>query len=413
MKWFLPLCIILSLIPMSVRANPQIPPYPMIGEALAITADEVAVGDYGICYTGCGGVWGAPSANADYEQQVIELVNAQRLANGNLPPLKREDTLTDAARYHATDMGQDNYFNHNTYDRINGALVQVCSFQDRVVGYYGSGWSALAENIAAGYGTPEQVMTGWMNSSGHRANILNPNLREIGVGYAIVAGSGYTRYWVQNFGTKSARYPIVINREAATTDDYRVNLYIYGAGVWAEMRLRNNTAAWTAWQPFQSHVAWNLPQTKGLHTVTVELRNGNNNTASSDTIYLSRDYLATLGSIPSTGVFVYSIAEGRFTPERMEVQPRNTTSAEPLIWALTSSGDWFTLSATSGTTPNTFTITPRVSTPPVVGTYTGSVTVAVTQPANTQNSPQSIALTLHIIEAPMHRVYLPLVVKQH
>lgn len=411
MKWFLLLCLCLSLIPVRAAANPQAPPTPTLAQALAITADDVALVEYGLCYTGCGGVFGVPSANEAYEQQVIELVNAQRLANGNLPPLKWVDTLTDAARYHATDMGQDDYFNHDTYDRVNGALVKVCGTWDRVVGYYGSGWSALAENIAAGYSTPEQVMAGWMNSSGHRANILNPHLREIGVGYASVTGSTYTRYWVQNFGAKSGRYPLVINREAATTDDYRVDLYIYGADVWNEMRLRNNAEPWTSWQPFQTELVWHLPLTRGLHTVTVELRQGSMTTSSSDTIYLTRDYLATLGNVPATATFIYSLAEQRFTPENLQVEPRNVTSETSLVWTLTQSGTWFTLSATSGTTPQSFVITPRSDLVLEPGIYTGSVTITVTEPPGTQNSPHNIQLTLQVFEEGMRRLYLPLVRK--
>ena len=67
-------------------------------------------------YSGCGGVT-APVSNAAYEQQVVEIVNAQRLANGSLPPYKRVDALDAAARYHAVDMAQDVYFKHDSYDR--------------------------------------------------------------------------------------------------------------------------------------------------------------------------------------------------------------------------------------------------------------------------------------------------------
>lgn len=409
MRWILLLCIAFNLMPDSAVAQPHLWSSSSLGEALFITPETLVLGDARVCYTGCGGIPGVPSANADYEQQVIELVNAQRLANGNLPPLKRVDTLIDSARYHATDMGQDNYFDHDSYDRVNGALVRVCGTWDRVLAYYGSGWNALAENIAAGYGTPADVMAGWMNSSGHRANILNPNLREIGVGYATVSGSSYGRYWVQNFGSKSTRYPLVINRESAATDDYHVSLYIYGAGTWIEMRLRNDADAWTAWQPFRSQVEWTLPQMKGMHTVIVEMRNSNSSATSSDTIYLNRDYLATLGNLPATSAFIYSIPEGQFMPESLVVSPQNTTSAETLVWTVAQSGNWFTLSSTSGSTPDSLTITPYLASPPVAGTVTGSITVTVMQPLNTRNSPQRISLTLQVIEVPMRRVFLPLV----
>ena len=261
-----------------VTANTPMPPPTIIDEAVSMRVSGVAP-----CYTGCGGVPNPPTSNEEYEKQVIELVNIERWNNGQLPPLKQVDALTDAARYHANDMGQDNYFNHDTHDIIGGESTYVCSWSDRLSSYYSGGYRG--ENIAAGYTTPADVMAGWMDSSGHRANILNTNYYELGVGYAEVSGSDFYRYWTQNFGRRNGIYPIVINREAATTDNYQVNLYIYGAGTWTEMRLRNNNDTWTDWQSFQTNVVWNLPQTQGMHTVTAELRNSGGSTTSSDTIY--------------------------------------------------------------------------------------------------------------------------------
>lgn len=63
----------------------------------------------------------------------------------------------------------------------------------------------MGENIAAGYSTPEAVVEGWKNSSGHRANLLNPNFTELGVGYYYLANDtgsvNYNRYWTQVFGS--------------------------------------------------------------------------------------------------------------------------------------------------------------------------------------------------------------------
>jgi len=61
-----------------------------------------------------------------------------------------------------------------------------------------SGWMALGENVAYGYGSVESVMAGWMNSSGHRANILNANFTHVGLGRATAANG--TLYWTQVFG---------------------------------------------------------------------------------------------------------------------------------------------------------------------------------------------------------------------
>ncbi len=138
-----------------------------------------------LAYTGCGGVT-APAVNADYEQQVVDRVNAVRASN-NLPPLKLATELGRAARYHATDMGQDDYFQHDSYDRSGGTLVKVCDWSTRISSYY-SNWQSLAENIAAGQADPQSVMNAWMNSPGHKANILSTGNWEIGVGY--YKGSG-------------------------------------------------------------------------------------------------------------------------------------------------------------------------------------------------------------------------------
>jgi len=56
------------------------------------------------------------------------------------------------------------------------------------------------ENIAAGYGSPEEVVTAWMDSSGHRANILNPSYSRVGAGYAYCSGTKYGSYWTLQFG---------------------------------------------------------------------------------------------------------------------------------------------------------------------------------------------------------------------
>jgi uncharacterized protein YkwD len=93
-------------------------------------------------------------------------------------------SLTDAARWYAKDMVDDDYFGrgHDTYDRSGGRLVKVCAWSARIGAFY-TGWNALGENIADDSPSPQAVVTGWMGSSGHRANILNGDYWETGVGY--------------------------------------------------------------------------------------------------------------------------------------------------------------------------------------------------------------------------------------
>ena len=132
-------------------------------------------------------------ARADFASRVIELVNIERTAN-NLAPLTYSEALTVAAGLHSQDMGDNNYFSHSSQDGQ--------AFNERILDA-GYDYVSCGENIAAGYTSPEAVVTAWMNSDGHRANILSPDYCDIGVGYANVAGSNYTHYWTQDFGRRT------------------------------------------------------------------------------------------------------------------------------------------------------------------------------------------------------------------
>ncbi|WP_027956616.1 SafA/ExsA family spore coat assembly protein [Halobacillus kuroshimensis] len=124
------------------------------------------------------------------ESQVIDLTNEERAANG-LPALKANWQVSRVARYKSRDMAGKGYFSHQspTY----GSPFQMLN--DFNVSY-----QKAAENIAAGQRTPQEVVDGWMNSAGHRKNILDSGLTQIGVGYA--EGGSYGYYWTQMFITK-------------------------------------------------------------------------------------------------------------------------------------------------------------------------------------------------------------------
>lgn len=120
-------------------------------------------------------------------QQVVDLVNAERAKVG-LAPLKLNTSLANVAKVKAEDMRDNNYFSHNS-PQYGSPFDMMKSF--------GIQYSYAGENIAAGQKTPEEVMKSWMNSPGHKANILNKNFTEIGVGLA--KGGSYGTYWVQQF----------------------------------------------------------------------------------------------------------------------------------------------------------------------------------------------------------------------
>ena len=134
--------------------------------------------------------------DSQFINEVLELVNEERSERG-LNPLELDDTLVDIAEDHSQSMAVNDFFGHT--DPTDGSNPQ-----DRI-DEGGYEWSRWSENVAAGYATPEDVMEGWMNSPGHRSNILNPNFTEIGIGYEFLVddtGSvNYNHYWTQVFGT--------------------------------------------------------------------------------------------------------------------------------------------------------------------------------------------------------------------
>ena len=139
--------------------------------------------------TNYGGNCGA-SLNADFESQVVSLINQQR-ANNGLSGLASSGALANAARNHTLDMVCNNFVSHTG---SNGS-----SFGTRL-NLAGYSYSSAAENVAAGYGSPADVVAGWMGSEGHRANILNAGFTHIGIGYASLSSSTYTTYWTAEFG---------------------------------------------------------------------------------------------------------------------------------------------------------------------------------------------------------------------
>jgi len=130
---------------------------------------------------------GTPST---MEQEVYELVNLERQTAG-IPPLIWDGRLYDAALGHSQEMAELDYFAHESYDGSEFHLRIVAA---------GYSYNYCGENIAGGYSTPEAVMNGWMNSDGHRANILNSSFCDIGVGYSYNSSSRYGHYWTQDFG---------------------------------------------------------------------------------------------------------------------------------------------------------------------------------------------------------------------
>ncbi|OMF15169.1 serine protease [Paenibacillus amylolyticus] len=125
---------------------------------------------------------GSESTQSDFATQVVKLVNAER-AKAGLSALSSDALLDKVAVAKVKDMSNNNYFDHQspTYGSPFDMMKQ-----------FGVTYSYAGENIAKGQKTPQEVVTAWMNSEGHRANILSKNFTHIGVGY-------FNGYWAQEF----------------------------------------------------------------------------------------------------------------------------------------------------------------------------------------------------------------------
>ncbi|MEV8509470.1 CAP domain-containing protein [Actinoplanes sp. NPDC051475] len=130
-----------------------------------------------------------PTGTAALEAEVVTIVNSER-AKAGCPAVTADDRLTKAARGHSADMAARDYFSHTTPEGVE--------FATRITDA-GYRWSRAGENIAKGQRTPAEVMTSWMNSSGHKANILTCAFKNIGVGVAADARGALV--WTQDFAT--------------------------------------------------------------------------------------------------------------------------------------------------------------------------------------------------------------------
>lgn len=144
---------------------------------------------------------------SDFAQDVLRLTNDFR-AEHNLSPLALNQKLTTTAQKHSQAMAEDDFFSHIGKD--NSTPWERAETE----GYTAR---AMAENIAAGQRTPEQVVQGWIDSPGHRENLLNPSYTELGVGYFELSNDtgavNYMRYWTQLFGSGD------LTQSAESTED--------------------------------------------------------------------------------------------------------------------------------------------------------------------------------------------------
>ncbi|WP_438350526.1 CAP domain-containing protein [Paenibacillus sp. FA6] len=128
-----------------------------------------------------------------FERQIFDLTNVVRIRKG-LNALEWNNTAANAARKHSQDMALRNYFSHDSPDGK--------STGDRLAASGAGKYRAYGENISAGYKNAIYAYSGWLNSSGHRSNILKSSFETLGVGVAFgISSSDYNIYYTQNFFT--------------------------------------------------------------------------------------------------------------------------------------------------------------------------------------------------------------------
>ena len=150
-----------------------------------IKSANPSIKNYNLIYPGQ--IINIPTVSASvtaYESEVVRLVNEIRISHG-LKPLTEDWQLSRVARYKSQDMRDLGYFSH-TSPTYGSPFEMMKNF--------GITYRTAGENIAKGYSTPKAVVDAWMNSPGHRANILNSSYTHIGVGY-VTSGN----YWTQMF----------------------------------------------------------------------------------------------------------------------------------------------------------------------------------------------------------------------
>jgi uncharacterized protein YkwD len=130
-----------------------------------------------------------PIAGDAWRDEVLRLVNVERERAG-LGSLRHDQTLEDQATQYACEMIHYDFFAH--VNPVTGTQLE-----NRAEEFDYEYW-IIGENLAAGQSSPAQVMSDWMNSTGHRNNILSAEFTELGVG--IRTGGSYGTYWVQEFG---------------------------------------------------------------------------------------------------------------------------------------------------------------------------------------------------------------------
>ena len=257
----------------------------------------------------------APSSPTESAvDEMAFLINVFRQSQG-VPPVKVNLLLNTVAQNYAQRMADQQFFGH--YDPDDNCRRP---FERAQSGGY-TNWTQVSENIAAGQATAVEAMEALKASPSHLKTLVNPNLREVGLGFVIDLadtddvrvigtacptverrGGPYIYYWAQDFASREISpsvpmLPIIINNDAFDTETREVSLYIHGGAngqpQWAnQMRFSQDGVNWTDYETWQPTRAFTITGNFGPHQVFVEIKHIDATTQaettqiSSDTIFL-------------------------------------------------------------------------------------------------------------------------------
>lgn len=348
--------------------------------------------------------------NEAFELEVIRLVNQERISRA-LHPLRLNTNLRDAARAHNQDMINNGFFGHEGSD---GSLPwdRACDH-----GYTPYGSSCyVGENIAGGQSTPAAAFNAWMNSPGHRDNILNSLYREIGMGHA--TGGTYSHYWTMDLGAQPGVLPVFVNNDEDETSSRQVTITLTkedvsnsgSIGTITGVQISEDPSfAGATWQPWSQTVPFTLSSGNGTKTVYVKFTDGSTQVTSSDTITLNEP-IPSLSLSTNSITFLAEVGSGQTSPGTVTFAINNDGS-DVLHWTAGDDAGWLVLGSTSGDAPASVDVWVDNSSGILdsLGRQAATITVTATNP-DAVNTPQTISVVLNVVEE-IHAIYMPLIVQ--
>jgi uncharacterized protein YkwD len=407
--WVVRLVVLAGLLgPSAVLADPALPGLSP-GYALGYYAPQEQIGHLSTSAEAPSGALSAEPANS-YEEEVVRLINVERLAAG-LPPYKFNAVLAAVAETHSALMRDQDCFDHQCPGEPAPA-ERVCA-----AGYGAYGWGDcfVGETIAAGFVDPASVVAAWMASPGHHSVLMHGTLREIGVGY--VSGGYYGDYWTVDFGSQPDVLPVFIDDEDAETASREVTLTLTNEEVsgWdgidyaLEVMISNDPGfAGAEWEGYELHKPWTLAAGNGLKTVYVKYRDPTGyEVTSTDTILLDEPVQYDLEVSSHALAFTYKIGYGFTGSPTAGIEVLNSASSQPMTWNANASEPWLGFDPGGGTTPGELKI--DVSSFEAAEAGTSETTVTVTSPQAPEGA-EEVRVTIQVVDQ-VYRHLLPFVVR--